>query len=67
MLTDELVCSGRTGHVEVYDLTFEGDEGTYEALVRHFFTFHDPTTLDRQGRYSIILNLIQLHYVNFRE
>jgi peptide-methionine (S)-S-oxide reductase len=43
------VCSGTTGHVEVYDLTFEGDEDTYEALCKHFFTFHDPTTLNRQG------------------
>jgi peptide-methionine (S)-S-oxide reductase len=43
------VCTGRTGHVEVYDCTFEGDELTYEKLVRHFFAFHDPTTLNRQG------------------
>jgi peptide-methionine (S)-S-oxide reductase len=43
------VCSGQTGHVEVYDFTFEGDETTYEALVKHFFAFHDPTTPNRQG------------------
>jgi peptide-methionine (S)-S-oxide reductase len=43
------VCTGVTGHVEVYDLTYEGDEKAYEALVRHFFMFHDPTTKDRQG------------------
>lgn len=42
------VCSGTTGHVEVYDLEFEGDEGVYEALVRFFFQFHDPTTSNRQ-------------------
>ena len=43
------VCSGSTGHVEVYDCVFDGNEETYEQLVRHFFMFHDPTTLNRQG------------------
>mmetsp|Transcript_22293 Transcript_22293/g.22465 ORF Transcript_22293/g.22465 Transcript_22293/m.22465 type:complete len:202 (-) Transcript_22293:36-641(-) len=43
------VCSGTTGHVEVYDFHFQGDEKTYEELVKHFFSFHDPTTKDRQG------------------
>lgn len=48
------VCSGRTGHVEVFEMEFEetGDaEGgeMYEKLVRHFFSFHDPTTPDCQG------------------
>lgn len=35
--------------MEVYDFTFEGDEKAYEDLVKHFFMFHDPTTLNRQG------------------
>lgn len=43
------VCSGTTGHVEVYDCVFDGNEETYEKLVRHFFMFHDPTTLNKQG------------------
>ena len=43
------VCSGTTGHVEVYDCVFDGNEETYEQLVRHFFMFHDPTTLNKQG------------------
>lgn len=43
------VCSGTTGHVEVYDLQFEGDEQFYEALCRFFFQFHDPTTMNQQG------------------
>lgn len=43
------VCSGETQHVEVYNLEFEGDEQTYEDLVKHFFMFHDPTTLNQQG------------------
>lgn len=43
------VCTGTTQQVEVYDLTFDGDEKTYEDLCKHFFMFHDPTTKDRQG------------------
>ena len=43
------VCGGQTGHVEVYDFEFEGDEKTYENLIRHFYMFHDSTTLNRQG------------------
>jgi peptide-methionine (S)-S-oxide reductase len=42
------VCSGATGHVEVYDFEFSGDIHTYESLVRYFFQFHDPTTMNRQ-------------------
>jgi peptide-methionine (S)-S-oxide reductase len=33
----------------VYDLVFDGQEKTYEDLVRFFFMFHDPTTFNRQG------------------
>jgi len=43
------VCTGRTGHVEVYDFEWTGDATTYENMVKFFFQFHDPTTLDRQG------------------
>lgn len=43
------VCSGRTGHVEVYDFEFDGNLSTYENLIKHFFSFHDPTTENRQG------------------
>ena len=43
------VCSGTTGHVEVYDCEFEGGEEAYEKLVRFFYMFHDPTTLNKQG------------------
>jgi peptide-methionine (S)-S-oxide reductase len=43
------VCSGSTGYVEVYDCEFDGDETTYEEMVKHFYKFHDPTTMNRQG------------------
>lgn len=47
--TYEQVCTGRTGHAEVVQVTFDPGELTYEELLEVFFTFHDPTTLDRQG------------------
>jgi peptide-methionine (S)-S-oxide reductase len=45
------VCSGDTGHVEVFRFEFGGKNPreTYESAVRFFFQFHDPTTLNRQG------------------
>lgn len=43
------VCSGATGHVEVYHCEFEGGSEFYEAMVRYFFQFHDPTTFNKQG------------------
>lgn len=43
------VCSGSTGHVEVYEIEFSGGAAYYEALVRFFFQFHDPTTMNKQG------------------
>ena len=42
------VCSGNTGHVEVYDFQFSGGDEMFEQLVRFFFRFHDPTTLNAQ-------------------
>ena len=42
------VCSGRTGHVEVLNVELEKPE-LFEELIRFFFSFHDPTTLNRQG------------------
>lgn len=46
------VCSGTTGHVEVYDCEFTGGAPYYEAMVRFFFQFHDPTTANKQGNDS---------------
>lgn len=47
--TYEQVCSGRTGHAEVVQVTFDPGQLAYEDLLRVFFTIHDPTTLNRQG------------------
>jgi peptide-methionine (S)-S-oxide reductase len=47
--TYEQVCSGRTGHAEVVQVTFQPAVLSYGDLLRVFFTVHDPTTLNRQG------------------
>src|ERR1044072_8535722 len=43
------VCSGRTGHAEVVQLTFNPNEVSFKEILQVFFTIHDPTTLNRQG------------------
>lgn len=45
----EQVCSGRTGHAEVVQITFDPSLVSFRELLEVFFTIHDPTTLNRQG------------------
>ncbi len=43
------VCSGRTGHAEAVQVTYDPQKVTYEHLLGVFWRIHDPTTLNRQG------------------
>ncbi len=43
------VCSDRTGHAEVVEVTFDPSRLPYEALLDAFFALHDPTQRNRQG------------------
>jgi peptide-methionine (S)-S-oxide reductase len=43
------VCSGKTGHAEVVQITYDPALISFRDLLDIFFTIHDPTTLNRQG------------------
>ena len=43
------VTSGRTGHAEVVQITYDPGAVSYLELLEIFFKTHDPTTLNRQG------------------
>lgn len=45
----EQVCSGRTGHAEVVQVTFDPAVISYPELLEVFWRSHDPTTPNRQG------------------
>ena len=46
------VCTGRTGHVEVVQVTFDPAVTPYREILEVFFAIHDPTSMDRQGNDS---------------
>ncbi|KAL8811681.1 MAG: hypothetical protein Q9200_001617 [Gallowayella weberi] len=43
------VCTGRTGHAEALQMTFDPSRISYTTLLEFFYKMHDPTTKDRQG------------------
>ena len=46
----ELVASGRTGHAESVQVTYDPRQVSYGTLLQVYFSVaHDPTTLNRQG------------------
>ncbi len=47
--TYEQVTSGKTGHAEVSQITYDPSKISYAELLEIFWKLHDPTTLNRQG------------------
>jgi peptide-methionine (S)-S-oxide reductase len=43
------VCSDRTGHAEVVEVTYDDEQVPYEQLLAVFWAEHDPTQVNRQG------------------
>jgi peptide-methionine (S)-S-oxide reductase len=43
------VCTGRTGHAEVAQITFDPATIAFDELLNMFWQSHDPTTRNRQG------------------
>jgi peptide-methionine (S)-S-oxide reductase len=47
--TYQEVCTDRTGHAEVVQVTYDPAQVAYEKLLEVFWSAHDPTQLNRQG------------------
>jgi peptide methionine sulfoxide reductase msrA/msrB len=50
----EEVCSGRTGHTEVVEVTYDAQRVSYESLLDVFWKQHDPTG-QRKAQYRSVI------------
>ena len=41
--------TGKTGHAESIEITFDPEKIGFEKILYYFFQLHDPTTANRQG------------------
>lgn len=53
----EQVCSGRTGHTEVVEVSYDPDKVSYAHLLQVFFKLHDPTEQQKTQYRSVIFYL----------
>src|SRR3989344_8153014 len=60
----ELVYSGKTGHAESVQITFDLSIISYGKLLEIFFHLHDPTTLNRQGNVTVTVYRSVIFYRN---
>lgn len=47
--TYHTVCSGRTGHAETVEVTYDPEVISYKKLLSEFWGMHNPTQGNRQG------------------
>lgn len=47
--TYEDVCTNKTGHVEVVQVTHDSGKLSYGELLKTFWSIHDPTQINQQG------------------
>ncbi|TSC76720.1 MAG: peptide-methionine (S)-S-oxide reductase [Parcubacteria group bacterium Gr01-1014_29] len=47
--TYEDVCTNKTGHAEVVQVTYDSGKLSYGELLKTFWSIHDPTQINQQG------------------
>ncbi len=43
------ICTGKTGHAEVAQITYNSNKIDFDGILDVFWLSHDPTTLNKQG------------------